>query len=397
MVNDMGYRGRLPPPIMLGWLAGIGVAFLVVALLVKAHRTHETVATTPVAVSGVMRTNLTRVAQFDAEFRPFQEIDVHAKVSGYVKTMNVDIGDQVQEGQLLATLEVPELADDLQHAEAVRQRSEDQVAELKAANYNAHLTWARMAAVQKDQPNLIAQQDLDSVQAKDEESAAALSKAQHDVLVAKADVEKLKALLAYTQITAPFAGVITKREADPGALIAGGTTSSQNMPLLRLSENTLLRLTLPVSVSYVAGIRVGQPVQIHVQSTGLDLTQNVSRFERKVDTATRTMNVEVDVTNADLTITPGMYATATVEVDRHDHALAVPIAAVARRETATVYVVTPQDKIEERTVQIGLETPTLIEITSGLRDGERVMLGSRGHVQPGQPVSPKIMAEENSP
>ena len=138
-------------------------------------------------------------------------------------------------------------------------------------------------------------------------------------------------------------------------------------------------------------------MQIHVQSTGLDLTQTVSRFESKVETATRTMNVEVDVTNADLTITPGMYATATVEVERHNQALAVPIAAVARKEDATVFVVTPQNKIEKRTVETGLETPTLIEITRGLRDGERVMLGSRGHVQPGQQVTPKIIAEENSP
>ena len=382
---------------VVGLLALASVVLIVVALLIQARHTHEAGATTSVAVTSVLRTNLTRVAQFDSEFRPYQEIDVHAKVSGFVKTMNVDIGDQVKESQLLATLEVPELNDDLQRAEAVRQRNEDQVREIKAANDDAHLTWSRMAEVQKVQPNLIAQQDLDSARAKDEESAAALSKAQHDVLVAKADVEKLKALLAYTQITAPFAGVITKREADPGALIAGGTTSSQNMPLLRLSENTLLRLTLPVSVSYVAGIRVGQPVHIHVQSTGLDLTQNVSRFERKVDTATRTMNVEVDVRNADLTITPGMYATATVEVDRHDNTLAVPIAAVARKENDTVFVVTPQNTIEERIVQIGLETPTLLEITRGLRDGERVMLGSRGHVQPGQQVSPKFIAEENSP
>ena len=397
MANDSGMPRRWGWKIVLGLLVGAGVVLLAVVLLAQARRPRETSAPMTVAVTVVLRTNLTRVAQFDAEFRPYQEIDVHAKVSGFVKAMLVDIGDQVKEGQLLATLEVPELGDELRHAEAVRQRSEDQVREIKAANEDTHLIWSRMATVQKEQPNLIAPQDLDTARTKDEGSAAALGKAQHDVLVAQTDVEKLKAMLAYTQITAPFAGVITKREADPGALIAGGTTSSQTMPLLRLSENTRLRLTLPVSVSYVAGIRVGEPVQIHVQSTGLDLTQNVSRFERKVNTATRTMNVEVDVTNADLTITPGMYATATLEVERHDNTLAVPVAAVARKENATVFVVTPQNMLEERIVQIGLETPTLLEITRGLQDGERVMIGSRGHVQPGQPVAPKVIMEENAP
>jgi RND family efflux transporter MFP subunit len=396
MVNESGSGRRVGRKALL-LLAVVGGVFALVMWFAHTRHADEAAVTPSVAVTGVLRTNLTRVAEFDAEFRPYQEIDVHAKVTGFVKTMNVDIGDQVKEGQLLATLEMPELDDDLRRAEAVRQRSEDQVRESKAASEDAHLTWSRMASVQKTQPNLIAQQDMDNAHAKDEGSAAAMSKAQHDVLVAKADVEKLKTLLAYTQITAPFDGVITKREADPGALIAGGTSSSQTMPLLRLSENNRLRLTLPVSVSYVGGIRVGQPVQIHVQSTGQVLTQSVSRFSHKVDTATRTMDVEVDVLNPDLTLVPGMYASATLEVDRHDNTLAVPVAAVARKESATVLVVTPQNKIQERTVHIGLETPTLIEITSGLQEGERVMIGSRGHLQPGQLVAPKLIVEDNTP
>ena len=378
-------------------LAGAGTVLVLVVWLLHERHVDEATEPTSVAVTAVLRTNLAQVAQFDAEFRPYQEIDVHAKVAGFVKTMHVDIGDQVKEGQLLATLEVPELDDDVRRAEAVQQRNEDEVREIKAASDEAHLAWSRFAAVQKAQPNLIAQQDLDSVRAKADASAAALSKAQHDVLVAKADVGKLKTLLAYAQITAPFAGVITKREADVGALIPGGTTSSQTMPLLRLSENTRLRLIFPVSVSYVACIRIGQPVQVHVQATGQVLTQSVSRFSRKVDTATRTMEVEVDVENTDLKLVPGVYASALLEVDRHDNALAVPVAAVARKESATVFVVTPQNALEKRTVQIGLETPTLLEITSGLQDGERVMLGSRGHLQPGQQVSPKLVVEDVPP
>ena len=397
MASDAGLRKRLNRKMVLGLLAGTVAVCIVLVLFVHVRHTDEAAAPTTVAVASAVRTNVTRIVQFDAEFRPYQEIDVHTKVSGFVKTMLVDIGDQVQEGQLLATLEVPELDDDVKHAEAELQRSVDQVQEARAANAEAHLEWSRLDAVQKTQPNLIAQQDLDSARAKDEGSTAAFSKAQHDVLVAKADVAKLKALLAYTQITAPFAGVITKREADPGALIAGGTTSSQTIPLLRLSENARLRLAFPVSVSYVSGIKVGQPVQIHIQSTGQDLTQNVSRFSRKVDTATRTMDVEVDVANPDLIFVPGMYAAATVEAERHDNVVAVPVTAVARKESTTVFVVAPQHTIEERVVQLGLETPTLVEITSGVREGEQVMLGSRSHVQPGQHVIPKPVTTEDAP
>jgi RND family efflux transporter MFP subunit len=196
---------------------------------------------------------------------------------------------------------------------------------------------------------------------------------------------------AYTEITAPFAGVITKREADPGALIPGGTTGSQTIPLLRLSENDRLRLTFPVSVSYVARIKVGQPVQIHIQATGQTLSGTVSRFTDKVETATRTMDVEVEVPNPNLALVPGMYASVTVELEHRENTLAVPLTAVSRKETATVCVVSPQNEIQERTVTLGLETPTLIEVLIGLNEGDLVMIGGRSLVRPGQKVVPKII------
>ena len=347
----------------LALMAGIAALWFIIPRMVRANHPQELTIMTPVAVVKAVRIDLAQTVEFDAEFRPYQEIDLHAKVAGFVKDMLVDIGDRVQSNQLLATLEVPELQDDIQRA--------------VAAYDAAHLTYTRLVNVEKAQPNLIAQQDLDDARAKDQ--------------VTKADVDKLNAMLAYTQITAPFAGVITKREADPGALIPGGTANSQTTPMLRLSENDRLRLTFPVSVSYVAQIKVGQPVQIHIQATGQNLSGTVSRFTRKVDTATRTMDVEVDVPNPDLSLVPGMYASVTVEMERRDKTLAVPVAAVSRKETATVYVVTPQNKIQERTVTLGLETPTLIEVVTGLNEGDFVMIGSRSQVQSGQKVEPKVI------
>jgi len=345
----------------LALVAVAAALWLIIPRLARANHPQALPVITPVAVARVVRTDLAQAVEFDAEFRPYQEIDLHAKVAGFVKEMLVDIGDRVQTSQLLATLEVPELQDDIQRA---------------AAAYNAaHLTYTRLVNADKAQPNLIAQQDLDDARAKDQ--------------VTKADLDKLNAMLAYTQITAPFAGVITKRQADPGALIPGGTANSQTMPLLRLSENDRLRLTFPVSVSYVARIKIGQPVQIHIQATGQNLSGTVARFTRKVDTVTRTMDVEVDVPNPDLSLVPGMYASVTVEMARRDKTLAVPLAVVSRKETATVYVVTPQNEIQERTVTLGLETPTLIEVVTGLNEGELVMIGSRTQVQPGQKVDPK--------
>lgn len=347
----------------LGLVVVVTALWLIIPRLARANHPPDSPVLTTVAVAKVVRTDLARTVDFDAEFRPYQEIDLHAKVAGFVKDMLVDIGDRVKTGQLLATLEVPELQDDIQRA--------------AVAYAAAHLTSSRLVNANEAQPNLIAQQDLDDARAKDQ--------------VTKADVDKLNAMQAYTQITAPFAGVITKRDADPGALIPGGTANSQIMPMLRLSENDRLRLTFPVSVSYVARIKIGQPVQIHIQATGQNLAGTVSRFARKVDTATRTMAVEVDVPNPDLALVPGMYASVTVELERHDKTLAVPLAAVAREAKATVYIVRPPNEIQERTVTLGLETPRLIEVVTGLEEGDLVMIGSRAQVQLGQKVELKIM------
>lgn len=376
------------------WMAvGFGVVGMAVLspLFVRATHPKDIPLLLPVAVSKVARTDLSRSVDFDAEFRPYQEIDLHAKVAGFVKEMYVDIGDRVAMGQLLATLEVPELQDDIAHAQAVEKRSEADVQRAEADYEESHLAYTRLVGVEKERPNLVAQQDIDNGRTKDEAAAAALVEAKQAVKVARADENKLNDMLSYTQIMAPFAGVITKREADPGALIPGGTSNSQTMPLLRLSENDRLRLMFPVSVSYVSHIHVGQPVQVHVQSIDKTLSGTVSRFSRKVDTATRTMDVEVDVPNPDLTLVPGMYASVSVELDRHDKALAVPVTAVSRKETATVYVVTQQNEIQERTVTLGLETPTEIEVLHGLDEGELVMVGSRTQVQAGQKIDPKIV------
>src|SRR5208283_2177990 len=171
-----------------------------------------------VAVAKVCREDLYKKITIPAEFRPYEDVELHAKVSGYVDQMNVDFGDKVKAGQLLATLEVPELQDELHNAIATEQKAE--------ADYtNANLIYMRLTAVNRDHPNLVAQQDLDTAEANDHTTAAAIA-------AAKADREKYQTLVAYTKITAPFDGVITHRYADPGSLIQAGTASdTQSMPL----------------------------------------------------------------------------------------------------------------------------------------------------------------------
>lgn len=348
-----------------------------------------------VAVTKVARANLSRDLDVQAEFRPYQEIDLHAKVAGYLEKILVDVGDRVEAGQLLAVLEIPELEADLQKAAATEKRSDEEVKRANAAYEEAHLIFSRLDAVNRAQPNLVAQQDLDAANAKDRAAAFALAAAKEQVQIAKADVQKLKTMLKYSKIVAPFSGVITKRYADPGALIQAGTSSStQAMPLVRLSQMDRLRLVFPISMSYVTHVKVGDPVEITVQNADRKLSGAIARITRKLETATRTMDAEVDVTNLDLSLLPGIYATASLQMERRVSALAVPIQAVSRQGTPTVFLINGQHVIEERKVTPGLETPDKIEIRSGLSENELVMIGSRTQVKPGQKVEPKLLTGE---
>jgi RND family efflux transporter MFP subunit len=328
----------------------------------------------PVARVGIE--DLYKEVRVPAEFRPYADVDVHAKVSGFVHRIYVDIGDRVKAGQLLAELEVPELNDELNHASAALKRAE---ADYKAA----HLGYQRLLAVNKEHPNLLAQQDLDIAENSDAGSAGALA-------AAHADVDKYRALLSYTRICAPFSGVITKRYADPGALIQAGTASNtQAMPLVRLAENVRLRLDFPVPVDYVPGIRQNAPLSVQVDALNRTVTGKIARFSNAVDESTRTMTVEMEVDNHTLDIIPGMYATVLLRVDDHPHAVAVPVEAV-RSGTQRVFVVDASHRLEERSIQLGMETPTRYEVLAGLKAGELVAVGNLAQLQPKQRVEARL-------
>jgi RND family efflux transporter MFP subunit len=361
------------------------VAVLLAAIVIarswhaRAARANAPDAVPVVAVARVGRADLSREITIPAEFRPYAEVELHAKVTGYVKDLKVDIGDRVKEGQLLAVLEVPELTDELDHAVAAHQRAQ--------ADYReAHLAYTRLVAVNKDHPNLIAQQDLDAAEARDAIAQGALG-------AAKADVDRYRTMVAYTRITAPFAGVITKRYADRGSLIQAGTASNtQAMPLVRVSDNALLRLDFPVSVDYVSGIRLDAPLSASVDSLGGRVfTGKIKRFSNKVDDSTRTMVVEMEVPNPSLELVPGMYATVTLKIEDRPHALAIPIEAVPSGGKR-VLVVNSAHRLEERGVILGLETPARYEVLRGLNEGDLVMIGNPAQLAPGQKVEPRVSA-----
>ena len=357
------------------------------------------------AVAKVEMKELSRTLTLAAEFRPFQEIDVHAKVAGFLKTILVDVGDQVKEGQLLAVLEIPELRDEAQQDEATVHRSAEEINRAQAdlersesAHEVAHLAATRLAGVLKSRPNLVAQQEVDDAAARDRmaeaqvaTAKAALAAAKQQLAVSNAMASKTRTLLEYTRITAPFTGVVTHRYADTGAMIQAGTASqSQAMPVVRLSQNAKLRLTIPVPESAVASIRVGQSVDVRIDSINRSLPGTVSRFAGKVDADTRTMDTEVDVRNDDLTLVPGMYASASIGLERPRRTLTVPVQALERNDEKTTVLVVANGVLERKPVKIGLETPDRAEVTEGLHENDLVVVGSRSQLRPGTAVNAKV-------
>jgi len=357
------------------------------------------------AVTRVQRGSIAQSLTIAGAFKPFQEIDVHAKVAGYIKTIYVDVGTHVKDGQTLAILEVPELTAELAGADAAVRRSQQEirraqgdVERAKSGHSAVHAMYKRLEGASREKAGLVAQQEIDNAQAKDLEgeaqissAEASLSAAQQALEVVEANQKQYAALTNYMRITAPFTGVVTARYADTGALIAAGTSSStQSLPVVRLAQVSKLRLVLPIPESLAAQIHLGDPVKVHVQASNQDIVGKVSRFAQSLDLQTRTMETEIDFENTAEKLLPGMYAETVLQLSDREDVLVVPMEAVVQNAgEARILVVNGQNIVEERKVKLGTQGKSKAEVLSGLTDGERIIVGNQSQFRNGEKVVPK--------
>lgn len=357
-----------------------------------------------VGVVEVKNKPLGRDLTISSELVPFQEIDVYAKESGFVRQLSVDYGSRVKAGQVIAVLEIPELQMQLQQDDAAIKSAADQVTHAEhevgrvEAQHNVlHLQFERLDKVAKSKAGLVAQQEVDDVHGRDlaaeaqvDATKSNLAVAQSQLDAARAKRERDQVFFDYAKITAPFAGTITQRFANLGTLVQAGTSSStQAMPIVRLSQDDLFRLVIPVPESYVRYIRAGDVVKVTVPALSRTYPGKVARFAVDVKEDTRTMHTEVDIANTDGKLIPGMYAEAVLTLEQKNKAIAVPLQAVSQEgNEATVYVVDPSNKIAVRKVSLGIQTAEDAEVISGLKQGEKVVVSDRSSLKEGQEVRP---------
>lgn len=369
-----------------------------------ASSSPQAQAAREVGVVAVARKNLQSTLVVSSELVPFQQIDVYAKEAGFVKQLSVDYGTHVKAGQILAVLEIPELELQLQEDQAEINDAQGQVDRegkeldrVEAQHNVTHLQFTRLDDVAKSRPGLVAQQEVDDWKAKDlgseaqvEAARSALASAQSQLARSQARLRRDQALFDYSKIIAPFDGVITQRYANLGTLMQGATNSTQALPLVQLSEEDKFRLVIPVAESYVRFIRVGDTVEVRVPSLNRSFPGKVARFSVDVAEDTRTMHTEVDVPNPNGILLPGVYADATLTLERKTGVLAVPQEAInIEGESRSVWVAEPSGYIHKQMITTGMETPDDVEVVSGLRDGEMVAVGDRSSLREGEPVKPK--------
>jgi RND family efflux transporter MFP subunit len=393
--------------LVIGGLVGLA-ALIAIALLMhslgdaKVDGQSQRIAPVVFAARAPLENSIT----LTGEFRPFQQVDVHAKVAGYIRHIFVDVGDKVSTGQELATLEVPELNAQVMGAQADIRRSQDAIRRAQSEIERAesthrayHAAYTRLKQASEERPGLVAEQELDDSMAKDKETdaqvsstRAALAESQNQLGMAQATLDRLSALQAYSHITAPFAGVITKRYVDTGALISAGTSSeTQSQPVVQLAEWSLLRLVIPVPESAVSRLHLGSVVQVHVASLNRDFQGRVARFADALNDETRTMHTEIDVENPQNTLTEGMYAEVKLVLHGKQDALTVPIQAVVQEgDKHYVLVLDEQDRVQKREVELGEQTSAAVEILRGLSEKERVISAGQSNYQIGEVVKPKV-------
>lgn len=313
-----------------------------------------------VQVAKPVRRDVAATLHVPATVSPYHQTTLYAKVSGYLKTIHVDKGDRVRQGQVLAVIEAPEI---------------NQQYEQALSDYTIRkVTYERLAQVWKEAPDVIAKQEVDVAQAAADASRHLL--------------EQRQTWLDYTQVHAPYGGTVTARFVDPGALIQSATSSAtQAVPLFTIMDVSRLRLYVNVPQEDAPFVRKGTPATISIRDSGVKaLEATVTRSTQALDPGTRTMLVEIEVANQGQALAPGMFADVALALRRHSNALVIPPAALVSDNTSKAVFVIEQNVARKVLIKTGIDDGVWVEVTEGLTGTEDVVVVGKSRLADGKPV-----------
>jgi membrane fusion protein (multidrug efflux system) len=316
---------------------------------------------TPVQTIHPKQGEIVRRVTLPGNVMAYQVAMLYAKVAGYLKTINVDKGDTVKEGDLLAEIEAPEMLADLVKA--------------KAEAEAAQLDYKRVTEAQKKASDLVMPQTVDAAKAKSG--------------VAIAGVQRIETLLSYAKMTAPFSGVITKRWVDPGALIPASTSSStsKSAAVVTLMDFSTVRIDVAIPDKEAPFVKKDLPVKVTVDELpGRTFAGAITRFSYALDESTKTMATEIEISNPDLALRPGMWSSVEIELQKKENTLLIPAEALVTEKNKNSVFVVRDKKAQKVSVTTGFDDGVNVQILKGCGPNDAVIIAGKQSVTDGQRV-----------
>lgn len=374
-----------------------GIALVLVSFVVAGCRgPNDAPSSTPVAAARPTMIDVVRVVEqpldvqlsLPGELMAYQEVAIFPRVTGFVKTLMVDRGSRVRGGDLLAKLEAPELVAQRAEAQSKLQAAEAQLAAARAKADADKSTFDRLKAASAT-PGVVAGNDVILAEKSADASRSQVVAAEQGIEAARQALNAIQDMEGYLQVKAPFAGVVTERNVHPGALV-GPSSGESSIPLLRLVDTNRLRLVVPVPEAYTTELPAGAMISFAVAAHPTEMfSGKVARVAHAVDVGTRTMAVEVDVTNADGRLAPGTFCQVSWPVRRSKPSLLVPSGSVASTTDRTFVIRIRGGKTEWVDVKTGLTSGPLVEVFGDLKPGDEVAGRGTDELRPGTEVKPR--------
>jgi len=356
----------------------------------QATASASAAALPQVDVTGVQSKKLKATIALPAELAPYEAVDLYAKETGFIKSIRVDRGSTVKQGELIAEIEAPELVAQRAQANAAYQSAESQLAAGQAKLAADQATYERVAAAAKT-PGVVAPNDLEIAEKNAQSDQANVDALRKTADAAQEGLRAVTQLESYLRVTAPFDGQITTRYVHPGALVGPASGAGAMTPIVHIETVTRHRLVVPVPENDVAGVPEGTPVNFTVPSfPGKTFTAPIARISHGVDIKTRTMPVELDVRDPKAELVPGTFCEVQWPVSRNYATLFVPASTVGSDLERTFVIRVRNGKTEWVDVKTGVRVENSIEVFGNLKEGDLIAIRGTDQLRPGVTVSPHL-------